>query len=55
LKGWREKVCYVVGDASCDRVRGQLLWPVDRVLGQETGNAKNLSAKIVDDLRGQVS
>ena len=47
---WREdKICYVVGDSSFDRVSRLLRWNSDKISGQETGNAKNLSQKIIED------
>ena len=54
LKTWRnDKICYVVGDASFEKVKNGLKWSEDFIRGQETGNAKNLSAKIVDDFGGK--
>jgi uroporphyrinogen-III synthase len=51
---WREdKICYVVGDSSFDRVSRLLRWNSEKISGQETGNAKNLSQKIIDDFDGK--
>ncbi len=53
---WRQdKICYVVGDSSFDRVSRLLRWNSDKISGQETGNAKNLSQKIIDDFGGKGS
>ena len=54
LKAWRDgKVCYVVGDASYEKVKSGLNW--SDIRGQETGNAKNLSALIIDDFGGKTA
>lgn len=48
---WRqEKTCYVVGDSSFCGVKRLLLWKEDHIRGQETGNGKNLSKKIIEDV-----
>jgi len=47
LKIWREKkICYVVGDASYDKVKNDLFWSEEHIRGKESGNAKKLSAQV---------
>ena len=54
LRIWREnKICYVVGDASFERVKNDLLWSEQMIMGQDAGNAKNLSQKIIQDFAGK--